>query len=71
MSRQAREALVQTWVKTLATLKRGARAAIDDGEPYLYTTLFGEAARNGGRNSKHAPDNPPLAPPVPPVSNAA
>ncbi|HEX7422961.1 MAG TPA: hypothetical protein VF311_03605 [Terriglobales bacterium] len=70
-ARQARDALVQTWEKTLAALKRGARAAIDDGEPYLYTTLFGQAARNGGRNGKHAPDNPPPAPPVPPVSSAA
>jgi len=68
-ARQARDALVQRWENTLAALKRGARAAIDDGEPYLYTTLFGHAARNG----KHAPDNPPTpAPPVPapPVSGA-
>ncbi len=67
-ARQARDALVQTWEKALAALKRGARAAIDDGEPYLYTTLFGQAARNGSRSGKHAPDNPP--PPVPPVSSA-
>ncbi|MFI5366987.1 MAG: hypothetical protein ACHQ4J_15345 [Candidatus Binatia bacterium] len=71
-TRQARDALVQMWEKTLAALKRGARAAIDDGEPYLYTTLFGQAARNGSRNGKHAPDNPPPAPPVPapPVASA-
>jgi hypothetical protein len=62
----------QTWEKTLGALKRGARAAIDDGKPYPYTTLFGQAARNGGRNRKHAADNPPPpAPPVPPVSSAA
>jgi hypothetical protein len=59
-------------VAALFPLKRGACAAIDDGEPYLYTTLFGQAARNGGRNGKHAPDNPPPpVPPVPPVSSAA
>jgi hypothetical protein len=70
-ARQARDALVQTWEKTFAGLKRGARAAIDDGEPYLYTTLLGQASRNGSRNGKHAPDNPPPpAPPVPPVSSA-
>jgi len=72
-TRQARDALVQTWERTLAALKRGARAAIDDGEPYLYTTLFGQTARNGSRNGKHAPDNPPPpAPPMPapPVSSA-
>ncbi|HEX7409094.1 MAG TPA: hypothetical protein VF515_15800 [Candidatus Binatia bacterium] len=63
------QAAYQTWEKTLAALKRGARAASDDGEPYLYTTLFGQAARNGGRNGKHAQDNPP--PPAPPVSGAA
>jgi hypothetical protein len=53
----------------LGAKRRGARAAIDDREPYLYTTLFGQAARNGGRNGKHAPDNPP--PPALPVSSAA
>jgi hypothetical protein len=69
-ARQSRDALAPTWDKALAARRRGARAAIDDGEPYLYATLFQQAPRNGSRNgnSKHAPENPPTpAPPAQPV----
>lgn len=68
-ARQARDALAQTWKKALAGLKRGARTAVDDGAPYLYATLFGQATAAGSRNGRRAPDTP--APPAPPAPNAA
>ncbi|HEX7408109.1 MAG TPA: hypothetical protein VF515_10750 [Candidatus Binatia bacterium] len=68
-ARQARDVLAQMWEKALAGLKRGARAAVDDGEPYLYATLFGQATAAGSRNGKRAPVTP--APPAPPAPSAA
>jgi hypothetical protein len=44
-AREAREAIAQNWKTTLAALKRGARAAADDGAPRLYAALFGELSR--------------------------
>jgi DNA repair exonuclease SbcCD ATPase subunit len=73
-ARQARDALSQTWEKALAALKRGARAAVDEGAPHLYATLFGQTTRTGTRNGKHAPDPAPapatVAAPVAPVASA-
>jgi hypothetical protein len=69
-ARQARDALAQSWDKAVAALKRGARAAIDDGEPYLYAMLFGQGAR-ASRSSKPAPDIAPPPAPTPPVPSAA
>lgn len=67
-ARQARDALVQAWQEALAALKRGARAAIDDGEPHLYATLFGQTTRPASRNGRPTPDTPPMpAPPAAPV----
>lgn len=69
-ARRSRDALAPTWDKDLAALRRGARAAIDDGEPYLHATLFQSVPRNGSRNgkNKHASDNPPApTPPTPPA----
>ena len=39
-ARRTRDAVAQGWESTLAALKRGARAAADEGAPYLYPTLF-------------------------------
>jgi hypothetical protein len=70
-ARQARDALAQTWEKALAGLKRAARAAVDDGEPYLYAMLLGQATA-GSRNGKRAPETPaPPAPPAPSAPNGA
>ncbi len=72
-ARQQRDALGPTWQKALEALKRGARAAIDDGEPYLYATLFPPAPRAASRNGKAAPNGSPTptppAPVAPPVSS--
>lgn len=39
-ARHTRAAHAHTWATALAALKRGARAAADDGAPNLYATLF-------------------------------
>lgn len=39
--RRMRDSIGSTWKIALAALKRGARAAADDGAPRLYPTLFG------------------------------
>ena len=39
-ARRTRDAVAQGWESTLAALKRGARAAADEGAPDLYPTLF-------------------------------
>ena len=57
-TRHTRDAVGQTWETALAALKRGARAAADDGAPRLYMTLFGRTPR--GSNTKE-----PTAPPAP------
>jgi hypothetical protein len=44
-ARQRRDTIGDSWDKSLAALKRGARAAIDDGAPGLYSALFGRFAR--------------------------
>jgi uncharacterized protein YgbK (DUF1537 family) len=53
-----RDAVKQTWDTALGALKRGARAAADDGAPGLYTTLFARPARPNGKNHKPAPTPP-------------
>jgi hypothetical protein len=40
-TRRMRDSIGATWKIALAALKRGARAAADDGAPRLYPTLFG------------------------------
>jgi len=70
-ARHTRDAVAQGWESTLAALKRGARAAADDGAPQLYATLFGRAnGRTNHRNNKNdktAPTEvtPATPPPVP------
>jgi hypothetical protein len=39
-TRRTRDAVAQGWESALAALKRGARAAADEGAPDLYPTLF-------------------------------
>jgi hypothetical protein len=39
-ARRTRDAVAQGWESALAALKRGARAAADEGAPDLYPTLF-------------------------------
>jgi len=62
-ARHTRDAVAQTWESTLAALKRGVRAAADDGAPQLYATLFSHSARSTTKNS--------MVVPPPPVSAAA
>ena len=66
-AREARETAGKTWDTALAALKRGARAAADDGAPGLYTALFGRPSRS--KNKPPTPTPPPT--PAPPVVNAA
>jgi hypothetical protein len=56
-ARQTRSGAGKTWGLTLAALKRGARAAADDGAPDLYTKLFGLPSR-----PKKKPASPTPAP---------
>ncbi|HVO22037.1 MAG TPA: hypothetical protein VMW56_00250 [Candidatus Margulisiibacteriota bacterium] len=68
-ARHTRDAIGQTWNTALAALKRGARAAADDGAPGLYTALFGRLTRPNTRKNAKTPPAPP-APPAP-ATNAA
>jgi len=52
-ARQGRDALMPAWDKTLAALRRGARAATDEA-PGLYVALFGTLRRS--KKVKPAPD---------------
>ncbi len=54
-TRHTRDAVAQSWESTLAALKRGARAAADDGAPQLYATLFGRPNHRNNKNGKPAP----------------
>ena len=71
-TRHTRDAVSQSWESTLAALKRGARAAADDGAPQLYATLFGRP--NNHRNNKNGktaqPEAPPAPTPTPPAAAA-
>jgi hypothetical protein len=56
-ARRARDERAQAWDTALAVLKRGARAAADDGAPGLYKTLFATtapAARSNGKPARPA-----------------
>ena len=68
-ARHTRDAVGQSWETALAALKRGARAAGDDGAPQLYATLFKGIAQPSPRNNKPKPPPPQPTPPQPaPVS---
>ena len=66
-ARHTRDALALTWESALAALKRGARAAADDGAPELYATLFARLVRPARRDAKPVPPPEP-APVSTPVS---
>ena len=66
-ARHARGAVAQTWATALAALKRGARAAADDGAPTLYASLFDRPGRPNGKSAKRPPAP---APPPAPVASA-
>ena len=50
-----RDAVAQIWEAALGALKRGARAAADDGAPTLYATLLERPSRTNGKNHKSVP----------------
>ena len=65
-ARHARDAAAKTWVNKLAALKRGARAAFDDGQPQLYATLFERPTPPRSKSAKPAAapaDGAPMADP--------
>jgi hypothetical protein len=62
-ARDAREATQESWDAALRALKRGVRAAADDGAPNLYKALFGTAGRS--RKKVTTPPPPPATPPAP------
>lgn len=68
-ARHTRAAVAQTWKTVFGALKRGARAAADDGAPNLYATLFDRPTRPNGKNGKRTkaptPDPMPASPPPP------
>ena len=68
-ARHERDTVGQTWDTALAALRRGARAAADDGAPGLYTALFGRLLRSSSRkNAKPVPPPPPAPVPSPTVT---
>jgi hypothetical protein len=70
-ARRARDAVGANWDAALGALKRGARAATDDGAPQLYAVLFERATRPNRKNGKRAPLPPPApAPPAEPAQSA-
>ncbi len=54
-ARAARDALVERWDTALAVLKRGVRAAEDDGAAGLYTGLFGKSRQRVAKKPKAPP----------------
>lgn len=67
-ARHARGDAAKAWETELAGLKRGARAAIDEGAPHLYVTLFDRKATPAPRKAKPTPTPPAPTPPSPPVA---
>ncbi|MGD0950549.1 MAG: hypothetical protein ABSA52_24430 [Candidatus Binatia bacterium] len=63
-ARSSRDAVAPTWEAALGALRRGARAAADEGAPTLYATLFNRPARSNAKNHKAAPAPAPTPPPA-------
>ena len=65
----ARDAFAQPWETAFAALKRGAKAAADEGAPGLFQALFASSAparkRPAAKKSPPAPPAPPPAAPAP------
>jgi hypothetical protein len=74
-AREKREAVGETWDNALTALKRGARAAADEGAPGLYNSLFGrltQAKTKPDNKPENKAENTPAPPtPAPPAVNAA
>jgi hypothetical protein len=70
-ARHKRDALAGTWESALAALKRGTRAAADEGAPELHAVLFGRPARSGSHETKPVPAPVPPAPEPAPAPVAA
>lgn len=76
-ARAGRDAVGQTWEVALGALKRGARAAADEGAPTLYATLFDRPTRSSAKAAKPAPapspapTSSPAAVPTPQPERAA
>lgn len=68
-ARQVRDVLGQSWETTLAALRRGARAAADEGAPGLYSALFAQPRRV--KKGKTAVAEPPSTAPVAPAAPTA
>ena len=62
-ARARRDALAQPWATAFAALKRGARAAEDDGAVGLYAALFVRPAGRDGTARDESPPAPPATPP--------
>ncbi len=60
-ARRKRDAIGQVWESALAALRRGTKAAADEGAPDLHATLFPSAVRGGGKSkaAEKAPESPP------------
>jgi hypothetical protein len=60
-ARRTRDAVGQAWESALAALRRGARAAADEGAPDLYATLFPPVTRTTTKTKapeEAAPNDP-------------
>ena len=67
-ARHSRDVIGHAWNIALAALKRGARAAADEGAPGLYVALFGVPVRSARKKAKAAPPEPtPPQPTIPPT----
>jgi hypothetical protein len=62
-ARSSRDAVAPAWEAALGALRRGARAAADDGAQTLYATLFDRPARSNAKNHKSAPAPAPTSSP--------
>ncbi len=71
MARDTRRALGQVWDRQLAALKRGARAAADEGAPGLYEALFGGLRRSRTKMATSEPVKQPGQPVEPTAAVAA
>ena len=59
-ARRTRDAVAQGWESALAALKRGARAAADEGAPDLYPTLFPPVIRAVTKSTTPEEQAPPV-----------
>ena len=69
-ARRTRDAVGQGWESALAALRRGARAAADEGAPDLYATLFPPVAR-AATKSKAPEEQVPAVSPTPAAAATA